>query len=1118
MSFPVQPLDVRTELQIGGVWTDISADVYTRSPITIDHGRKDEGTRTDPSKCALELNNKLGKYSPRNPMSPYYGLIGRNTPIRVSVPGDESYLLLDGTAAGFASTPDAAALDITADIDLRAEASLDWTAPGTQTLIGKWGGAGARSYLLMIESGILAFRWSTDGTNGFFVSLTLPHMPRRGAVRATIDVDNGAGGRTTRLYWAESLDGPWTQIGSDVVTTGTTSIFNSASGLAVAPSDVSSGRLPAVGRIHRAEVRSGIDGTIVANPDFRTLAAGASGFTDSAGRAWTVTAPATVTNRAFRFTGEVSSWPSRWDVSGKDVWTSIEAAGIQRRMGQGKKPLASTLRRRIPSGSPLAYWPMEDGENATQAYSTVPRVLPLTTSGFDYAAEDGLGGSSPLPKLGATASFRGPIPRRTASGWHVEMVYRLPTMPAAQTEILRVTVTGSVARTVVVYASTAGVRLEALDITGDVIVSVIYSDPGAIGQFTARWNRLQVFTSDEGGGTTRITARWRDINGAGGMSWVTTTFTGAMGAATAVSGTYGAATEGMVLGHLAAFDVPGTGTTAGVTIYDQADDGYTGESAIDRLARLTREENIGFDWIDGDTTRASEAMGPQRPETLLELLQTCADTDGGVLYEDRERLGLLYRDRTSLYNQTPRLALNYETDGEVGPPLEPVEDDQKVRNDVTITREGGSSARAVDETSPLSIQAPPDGIGLYDESVTLSLATDGQAEQIAAWRLHHGTWDEARYPSVRLMLHAAPHLIPDLLALQIGDKATITNPPAWLPPDDIELLVQGYTEVLDQYTWDVVLNCSPARPWTVGVLEDEVLGRLDTDGAVIGAAVDATATTLEVHTDTAVGPRWIDSAGYPAMFPFAVQFGGERATVTAIVNRADTFTRTVASGWGTSSSGQAWTELGGLTSDRSVDGTRGVITLPANVDTIRRQILTPAVADAEVLVSISPGQVSTGNSLIPGVLLRHVDGSNFYRVRLHFRIDSAVYLVVTRGGTEQGAQVVTGLTYAANDVFWLRAKVIGDRVLGRVWKDGTPEPHDWGIDRTITTSPIASGGVGVSGSALGGLTNVNPVTRYDNFEVITPQRFTVARSVNGVSKSHGAGTALSLHDPIRLAL
>lgn len=178
MTFPQTPLDVRVEMLIGVVWTDITADTYTRSPITITRGAADESSSLEHSKCDMELNNRLGKYSPRNPMSPYYGLIGRNTPVRVSVPGPESYLQVDGSAASYASTPDAAALDITGDLDLRVEATCDWNAAQGQALVGKWNSAtNQRSYLLRIGGGNVFFNWSVAGTASVFAQRPLPELP-----------------------------------------------------------------------------------------------------------------------------------------------------------------------------------------------------------------------------------------------------------------------------------------------------------------------------------------------------------------------------------------------------------------------------------------------------------------------------------------------------------------------------------------------------------------------------------------------------------------------------------------------------------------------------------------------------------------------------------------------------------------------------------------------------------------------------------------------------------------------------------------------------------------------------------------------------------------------------
>jgi hypothetical protein len=127
----------------------------------------------------------------------------------------------------------------------------------------------------------------------------------------------------------------------------------------------------------------------------------------------------------------------------------------------------------------------------------------------------------------------------------------------------------------------------------------------------------------------------------------------------------------------------------------------------------------------------------------------------------------------------------------------------------------------------LSVQAPPEGVGTYDESVTLSLGSDMPTAQIAAWRVHLGTWDEARWPVVNLDLRAAPHLRQAVLdSLDIRTVITIANPPGRVPPGPVRLVVQGYRESIEQGDWRLSLNCSPAGPWSVAVTGE---ARADTD-------------------------------------------------------------------------------------------------------------------------------------------------------------------------------------------------------------------------------------------------------------------------------------------------
>ncbi|MFF1417478.1 hypothetical protein [Streptomyces sp. NPDC058280] len=1123
MPFPDSPLDIRTELQLAGVWTDISGYVYTREPITIVQGRADEGTRTDPGRCNLTLNNRDGRFSPRNPRSPYFGVLGRNTPIRVSVPGPESYLALDGTAAATASTPHVTALGITGDLDVRVEVTADWYASRVQNLIGKWDSAASqRSWLLQLDSSALYLRYSADGATSLGAARPLPALPPRAVLRATLDVDNGAGGHVVTFWWGTSTAGPWTPLGDPVVIAGTTAIFNSTAPLLIAPTSTTivPNWLPMAGRVHRAEVRSGIGGTVAASPDFRALAPGLTGFTDGAGRAWTVNAPGEINNRDYRFTGEATSWPPRWDVSGKDIWTPIEAAGILRRFGQGRKALSSALARRVPgAASVLAYWPLEEeGSTTGRAYSPVPRVPPLSLNGVTWASADTLPSSSALPVLNSsngtvlpTMYGSVPAPAGSTTGWRVQWIYRLDTANTTLYTYMRLLTTGTVAEWFIQSRDNAS-RVLARDADG---FTVFDQAIGTGSDLFGQWNTVNLHTS-EAGGTVTWRIDWQDIGGdAGGF---TGTYTGTAGRVRGVASPpdgYAAALDGMAIGHIAVF------STTTTDAYNGAITGYAAETAVSRLVRLAAEEPaLPLRVIDGDSTTDSERMGPQRPITLLELLQECADTDGGILYERRDGLGLVYRDRTSLYGQAPVTVLDYATQGEVAPPLEPVEDDQRLRNDVTVTRSGGGSGHAVIDEGPLSI-LPPElgGVGVYDEALTLSLAVDDQAEPIAYWKAHLGTWDEARFPTIHVQVHTAPRLAPLLADLRIGDLVRITNPPAWLPPEPIDVLIYGYSETLDQFTWDIVMNAAPAGPWRVGVLEDPVFSRIDTDGSRITAAATNTDSALEVHTDLTRGPVWIESAASPADFPFDIRFGGEVATVSSITTRRDQFTRTVANAWGTATSGQVWTQAGGLATDRAVDGARGTINLPTAVSSIRfQQLIDASVGDCEVRVRLSASAVATGASMIPAILLRCLDTATFYRARVHFGTGGTMAVSITRDVTQIGASPTLPYTYAPGDEFEVRVRLTGHTMQLRVWPVGTSEPGVWHHTETVITNPIAAGTIGLTCSAFAGLTNINPQLRYDAFEVVTPQLATLTRSVNGIVKPHSIGTDVRLAVPTITAL
>ncbi|MFJ8081960.1 hypothetical protein ACIQ6Y_15250 [Streptomyces sp. NPDC096205] len=1111
MVFPQTPLQVQVELLVGGVWTDITSDVYTQDKITIERGRPDEGQRADPSRCSLVLNNRSGKYSPRNPLSPYYGQIGRNTRIRVSVLAGSQFLRLPGATTDYASTPDDATLDITGDIDVRMDALLvNWLDASdgllTTELVAKLNlAAGSKSWFLGVRSNRLYLEWSADGTNTLSASSTVDLVvPTSGrlAVRATLDVDNGAGGRTVRFYTAPSgTAGPWTQLGADVVQAGVTSIFNSSTPVRVGNASDAS-MTPSAGRCMAVEIRAGIGGTVVANPVFTAQAIGATSFVDSAGRTWTLAGGAQITNRRTRFIGEVSNWPSRWDVSGKDVRVPIEAAGVLRRYGQGQKPFDSTLRRRIPSYSPAAYWPLEEPSGATQAYSPITGVRPMAVSGVSFGADETLGGASAVPAWDQDGEGAGTVPAMASGAWHVECVMRLDTMPSSLNTLMEVNTTGT-AKKYRVRIQTDNVRVEALDDDGTVLALI--NSAGAP-DFTGRWNRV-ILSARQSGGNVIVHVAWVGI-GIAGFS-LDTTYAATEGRPTSVRlmGVPG----NLRAGHLAVFPV------IDPPAFNGADDGFAGESAGDRLRRLSTEEGK-YILVHGDTT-SMELMGAQRPRTFLDLVEETAATDGGLLYERRDQLSLAYRGRETLYNQEPTLQLDYNAAG-LAHPLEPADDDQGVRNDRTVEREGGSSARAVLEDGPLSVQAPPNGVGVYDDSVSVNVYSDGRLPDHAYWRLHLGTVDELRYPVVNVDLAAGPAQIDAATAVDVGDRLTIANPPPWLPPGTIDLIAHGQTEVIGHpVDWDLSFNCAPASPWRVAVRDDSSRAHRDTAGAQLAAAVSSSATALQVLTT--LGPLWTTD---PADMPLSLTVGGEEIAASAITSwRKDTFTRTVASGWGTPDIGAAWSVVGGgPAADYAVSGGVGVHTL-STLDVSRRTAVNAVHADADIYCDITTSALATGTeSLYGAIAARMPDFSNMYLARLQFTTSNTVLLtirkIVADVQTQLGSTVTLPITHVAGQFVRVRFQLSGSTLRAKGWLASTAEPSAWHVE-TTDTALTAAGQVGTRSIRATGNTNAASVSvNYDNFEVVNPQAVTATRSANGITKAQAASESIRLARPAVRAL
>lgn len=574
-----------------------------------------------------------------------------------------------------------------------------------------------------------------------------------------------------------------------------------------------------------------------------------------------------------RFQGYVDQFLPNWPSGNSDIAeVAVTASGILRRLGQGSSPAKSALYRAISQSGPVAYWSLEDAVNSTQGASGLLGGLPMTlTAGrVAFAGATGPASSAPLVDFsagGVGGTMAGNVPPGSSTtAWRVEFVTRFNGFaPAAFAAAVQWQTTGSVAVWEVDAAEVAsgGLSLQYIDSVGAFggpFVSNIKVDDGG-------WHHVRVDAS-QSGGNIALTVKLD------GTTVITQTLVGlTMGSVSymIVNPTGDATEEVPAIGHVAVWAPFSSGVDT-VAAWQ----GYVGETAGARIARLCAENSIP---ASVSSTTGTASMGPQTYTSLLALLRECEAVDDGILY-DGASAGLTYLAAQDRYNSAVALALDCQRQ-QVKLPFVPVEDDQRVRNDWTVTRTGGSSARVTD---PVHIAAN----GLYDSSVTLNVQGDGDLLSHAAWLVHKGTTEEMRVPGLSLQLIDRPELWSAWLAATVGSRATAANLPVQYPPGILDVIIEGYAEIWDAVSWKVDPTTSPFAPWRIFQIAadsgdlGEFVGHLDTDGSSLHAGISARAQGFVESWTVDI------AAGYPLWtvvsddLPFDIGIEGERITVTAI--------------------------------------------------------------------------------------------------------------------------------------------------------------------------------------------------------------------------------------------
>jgi hypothetical protein len=581
-----------------------------------------------------------------------------------------------------------------------------------------------------------------------------------------------------------------------------------------------------------------------------------------------------------RFSGYVRSWPMEWPAgSSKQVLARITAVGVWGRLGRGKPPTQSAMRRAVLASQPNAYWPFEDGGDSSQAASALPGQAPATITGtvvFEevsdpYFASNGQPASfstEPLANLNQGGGFRVQLPAAattatSAGQWSVQCASEVNVTAAGDVVLMEWATPGGTYvrwRLTLVWA-TSTTRVTGY--TADGTAVVLINGDGIIVSFSIRR------VSAQQTGSNLTVSLYADFD----VPAATVTVAGTLAGITAISGNGTGASDAlnrMVYGHLAvwatakpAYALGGVVDGFGIYVWDPAR-GHEKEFAHLRLGRVAAEEGLPIEVPAAPADQiAMTRMTRQPVASTIDLIQQCETTDQGLVYESG--FGLGYLPRYARLNPAVALVIDGAL-GHIMMPFRPAPDDQTLRNRWTSTRQGGSSAVVVDQDS-VDRQGPLDG------STTVYAASDDVLPADASWRLRQASVPEARYPEASIDVGTHRELADDWVGCRPGSRVQIVNPPRQIL-GPIDQLVVGSRETFSgRRGWKATLNLIPVSPWFVGVYG---ASRYDSASTVTHAAYASTTTTIRFRTADP-NDLWDTTAT-----PYPVICGGEVWTVTSM--------------------------------------------------------------------------------------------------------------------------------------------------------------------------------------------------------------------------------------------
>jgi hypothetical protein len=216
-----------------------------------------------------------------------------NDPLRLQFSG-EKYVYHPAVSGNYPATPSASANKITGDIFIARRVALaDYTPAAEATIFSKYGGAGAKSYALNIDtSGQPKLYISTTGSNDVAAAATAA-LPVSDGQAVWIAATRRQSDGQTRYYYApdsRAVPNSWTKLGDDVTIAAGSAIFDSTTSVSLIGTSSGTAGLW-TGRDSYAFVRNGYDGAgdVVLSFDASQLSEPYASWTNpTTGEIWTL--------------------------------------------------------------------------------------------------------------------------------------------------------------------------------------------------------------------------------------------------------------------------------------------------------------------------------------------------------------------------------------------------------------------------------------------------------------------------------------------------------------------------------------------------------------------------------------------------------------------------------------------------------------------------------------------------------------------------------------------------------------------------------------------------------------------------------------------------------------